>query len=199
MALVWRAVPVFCRSSVIVAMVSLCMAAPAASQPASAPSTVAPYTSSLPSVGHGVGLRFGYNEDYRKIALTYDTPVFWSYESASGWGRVDLGAELAVAYWRAAHGEPDSMWQLSATPMLRWWPSDIFFVEAGVGATVLSKTHFADRDLSTAFQFGNHIGLGTVIDGRHRIGLRYSHFSNAGIKKPNPGLDLLTLTYTYRF
>jgi lipid A 3-O-deacylase len=181
------------------AAVSLCSAMPAIGQPASVPSTAAPYTSLVPSVSHGLGLRIGYNDDYRKIALTYETPALWSYQWQSGWGRLDLGAEFAVAYWRAQHGDPDSLWQLSATPMLRWWPSEIFYAEVGVGATVLNKTHFADKELSTAFQFGNHIGIGTRINGAHRVGLRYSHFSNAGIKKPNPGLDLWTLTYTYRY
>ncbi|NGM88011.1 acyloxyacyl hydrolase [Parapusillimonas sp. SGNA-6] len=183
----------------MLAAILLGLALPAAGQPVSAPSTVAPETSALPSVSHGIGLRFGYNDDYRKYALTYEIPTLWSHRFQNDWGRLDLDAEFAVAYWRAQDGDPDSLWQLSATPMLRWWPSDIFYAEIGVGATVLNRTHFAGRNLSTAFQFGNHIGFGTVLNGAHRIGLRYSHFSNAGIKHPNPGLDVLTLTYTYRF
>jgi lipid A 3-O-deacylase len=168
-------------------------------QPVSAPTTGAPYTAPLHSVSHGLGLRFGYNDDYRKVTLSYETPAFWSHQFDSGPGRVDLDAELAVAYWTAQRGDPDSMWQLSATPMLRWWPSDVFFAEIGVGATGVNRTRFAGRNLSTAFLFGSHIGLGTVIAGAHRVGLRYSHYSNAGIKAPNPGLDVLSLTYTYRF
>jgi lipid A 3-O-deacylase len=145
-----------------------------------------------------LSLRFGYNSDYRKIGLIYETPPWWSGSSAT-WGRLDLGAELGISYWHAQSGHPDSMWQLSATPMLRWWPTDSFYAEVGVGVTGLSRTHFAGRDLSTAFQFGNHVGAGVLINDAHRIGLRYSHFSNAGLKSPNPGLDLLQLTYTYQY
>ena len=32
-----------------------------------------------------------------------------------------------------------------------------------------------------------------------KLSLRYAHFSNASIKTPNPGLDIVELGYTYRF
>src|SRR5690606_2897393 len=117
----------------------------------------------------------------------------------NGAGRIDLNAELGLAYWDARRGTPGSMWQLSAVPVIRWWPVDTVFLEAGVGPTVLSRSEFADHDLGTRFQFGSHFGVGMLIGNAHRIGLRYSHFSNAGLSKPNPGLDLLTLSYSYAF
>jgi len=179
----------------ISAMALACAVSLAQAQPVQTPDMGSNHSAGMSG---GWGLRVGYNSDYRKIGLMYETPTWWSHQSQNGWGRLDLGAELGVSYWKAEHGKPDSMWQLSATPMLRWWPSDAFYAEIGIGATVLSRTHFAGHDLSTAYQFGDHVGVGTVI-GAHRIGLRYSHFSNAGLKKPNPGLDLLQLTYTYQF
>ncbi len=74
-----------------------------------------------------------------------------------------------------------------------------FYIEAGIGATVLNHASFADKDLGSAFQFGDHIGLGFLVTPQSRLGLRYSHFSNAGIKTPNPGLDVTQVTYTYQF
>ncbi|CFN83565.1 lipoprotein [Bordetella pertussis] len=91
------------------------------------------------------------------------------------------------------------MWQASAIPMFRWWTGERFYIEAGIGATVFSSTSFADKRIGSAFQFGDHIGLGFLLTPSNRIGLRYSHFSNAGIKEPNPGLDIVQLTYTYQF
>lgn len=146
----------------------------------------------------GWGIRAGYQDDYRQLALVYDTPRWWSHQSQS-WGRLDLNAELGITYWHSPNKQPDSMWQASATPMLRWWPNDFFYVEAGVGLTAVSRTTFADRRLGSSFQFGDHIGVGTVLGDAHRIGLRYSHFSNAGLKEPNDGLDVVQLTYTYQF
>lgn len=151
------------------------------------------------SPGQGWGFRLGFQDHYRNATLVYQTPTWWSYRSQSGWGRLELNAELGVSYWTATQGDPDSLWQLSATPMLRWWPNEYFYTEIGVGATVLSRTRFADRHFGTAFQFGDHVGLGFLINRSHEIGLRFSHFSNAGIKLPNDGLDLYQLTYTYRY
>lgn len=151
------------------------------------------------SPGQGWGARLGFQEHYRNASLIYQTPTWWSYQSQGGWGRLELNAELGVSYWTASRGDPDSLWQLSATPMLRWWPNEYFYTEIGVGATVLSRTRFADRNFGTAFQFGDHVGLGFLINRSHQIGLRFSHFSNAGIKSPNDGLDLYQLTYTYRY
>lgn len=147
----------------------------------------------------GLGLRLGYGTDYDKATLVYETPKLWGYRFQNGWGRVDLDIELGLSYWKARRGRPDSMGQISAIPMLRWWPNDSFYLEAGSGPTVLSRSQFADYDLSTRFQFGSHLGLGFLAGKAHRIGLRYSHYSNADIKKPNPGLDLFELAYTYQF
>jgi lipid A 3-O-deacylase len=83
--------------------------------------------------------------------------------------------------------------------MFRWWATDNFFVEAGVGATLFSRTTFANKNISTAFQFGDHIGAGFLLNKNNRIGVRISHFSNASIKRPNPGLDLVQLTYLYQY
>ena len=35
--------------------------------------------------------------------------------------------------------------------------------------------------------------------GEHDLGLRIEHFSNAGIRDPNPGMDFASLRYTHRF
>lgn len=147
----------------------------------------------------GFSLRLGQNDDLRRVAVAYETPVWWRYLLGHNGARVDVNGELEISYWMSADHEPSRLWQLGFTPMFRWWPRDTFYVEAGVGATVLNQTRFAGRDLSTAFQFGSHLGMGVLINRRHKIALRISHFSNADIKTPNPGLNLIELAYTYRF
>ncbi|ANN66206.1 acyloxyacyl hydrolase [Bordetella bronchialis] len=148
----------------------------------------------------GVSVQMGVGEKYNRTTLNYETAPLWNYDFGGGWGRLDLTGELGVAYWWAHQGaHPSSAWQLNAIPMFRWWLTDRFFVEGGVGPTVFNKTRFADKTISTAFQFGDHIGLGFQLTESSRISLRYSHFSNASIKTPNPGLDVTQLTYTYLF
>jgi len=153
-----------------------------------------------PDSKSGIGLSLGLGDHYQRAMLSYETPALWSYGFSGNWGRLDLVGEFGAGYWSAdGSRDPSHMWQFSATPMFRWWTGERFYIEAGVGANLFSSTRFADKDISTAFQFGDHIGLGFLMTPSSRLGLRYSHFSNASIKRPNPGLNILQLNYTYQF
>lgn len=171
---------------------ALC-AAPAQSQTTDAPR----HQAGTP--GQGFSLHYGYHSKYRRFGLAYETPSLWGYALGNG-GRIDLSIELGAGYWKAHnHKDPDSMWQVAIVPMLRWWPADTYYFELGVGPSLLSRAHFAGKALSTRFQFSSHIGAGFVVNDAHRFGLRYTHVSNASIKRPNPGLDLFEVSYTYQF
>ena len=63
---------------------------------------------------------------------------------------------------------------------------------------MLSDTRIGRRDLSTAWQFGSHIGAG-VTCGQFEIGYRFQHLSNASIKEPNDGIDFHILSASLRF
>jgi len=148
----------------------------------------------------GLGLIWGVGDHYQRAALSYETPSFWTYDFSGDRGRLDAVGELSVAHWWAnGSRHPKHVWQFGATPFLRWWANDRFFVELGIGVNGFSRTRFANKTISTAFQFGDHIGVAYQITPNSRIGLRYSHFSNASIKKPNPGLDILQLNYLHQF
>lgn len=146
-----------------------------------------------------IGLRLGAGDHYQRAEVAWESPSFWTYRFDGG-SRLDLVGELGVAYWHAdGSRSPGNAWQFSAIPFLRWTWSDRYYIEAGIGATAFSRTTFADKTISTAFQFGDHIGIGMHVTDNSRLSLRYSHFSNAGIKRPNPGLDILQLTYSYQY
>ncbi len=184
-----------------IALAVLLFPAMAAAQPVGAAdaSRSTPIAAQGPASMQGWGLHLGYNPDYRQATLGYETPSLWVHQFQNGWGRVDLSVGLGVSYWEVTHGRSESMGQLSAIPTLRWWPTDAYYLEVGSGPTVLSRSEFSGRDLSTHLQFGSHVGTGFLINKAHRIGIRYTHYSNANIKKPNPGLNLLSVTYTYQF
>lgn len=152
-----------------------------------------------PGTDGGISTALGFGPGYKRLNLNYETPTFWSHDLGS-WGRLDATGEFGVSFWRAAdHADRPEVWQLNAIPMLRWWFLPRFYVEAGVGATVFNHTKFADEQISTAYQFGDQIGVGYLVTDHSRIGLRLSHFSNADIKTPNPGLDAFQVLYTYMF
>jgi len=148
--------------------------------------------------GQGFSLQYGYHNKYQRFGLAYETPPLWSHSFTES-GRLDLSVEMGVGYWKADRGSPDSLWHVSAVPVVRWWPGNAYYLEVGVGPSLLNRSHFADKNLGSRFQFTSHIGGGFVIDDVHRFGVRYTHVSNAGIKRPNPGLDLIEVSYTYQF
>ena len=116
--------------------------------------------------------------------------------------------DITVGRWRAdLDGEKDDQhWvtQVSVVPTLRLSGlSDRgFYGEIGSGPVMLMPI-FQNRDryFSTEFNFQSHLALGYVLGRRaeHDIGLRIEHFSNGGIREPNPGMEIASLRYTYRF
>lgn len=72
-------------------------------------------------------------------------------------------------------------------------------VEFGIGVSLLDDTHFAGKNVSTHYQFEDRLGLVADLGDNTSLALRYLHYSNAGFKSPNPGLDFISLSYARRF
>lgn len=148
-----------------------------------------------------MSLHLAQGKTYQRATLNWEGPVLWTRRLGEQ-ARVELNLELGLSHWRPRAGaKAGNMSQLSAVPMWRFWlsPESRLFFELGIGPSLLSRKEFAGRNLSTNFQFADHVGLGYAIDDHTRLGLRYSHFSNASIKRPNPGLDIIQLTLSRSF
>jgi len=112
-----------------------------------------------------------------------------------------LALEFAAQAMQAhrAHEANGNLLALGAMPLLRYgWPSrdGAVFVEDGVGIRLVSHTRLYDeRQLSTAFQFGELLGIGLRFCPRNacEAGIRLEHMSNADIKKPNDGVTFAAL------
>lgn len=87
---------------------------------------------------------------------------------------------------------------MGLTPMLRATPAatgqEDWFVEAGLGLT-FSDGYYAsgDRRFSRRYNFTTSVGAGWLLGRSHEVSLRIAHASNAGIRRPNPGENLLQL------
>ncbi|MAK55941.1 MAG: hypothetical protein CML17_08880 [Pusillimonas sp.] len=150
--------------------------------------------------GSGVGLRAGAGSHYQRYELAWVSPSLWQYQFSNSGSRLDLVVEAGAAFWKASGDrQRSSVWQIGLTPFLHWTFSNNVYLEAGVGVNRFSHTYFANQTLSTQFQFGSHFGVGVNLSPASRLGLRYSHYSNAAIKRPNDGLDVVQLTYTHAF
>ena len=114
------------------------------------------------------------------------------------------------AWWKPSHVQfGGSLWQvpdirgstrrldLNATAIWRnerpWG-----YLEAGFGGYLLSKTiNNPETRVPSAFEFGSHIGIGFSIAKNHTVGVALQHLSNAGLKQPNGGIDLVLVQYTF--
>ena len=71
-----------------------------------------------------------------------------------------------------------------------------FYFSYFVGPSLISST---DSRLGSNFQFTHDLGIGLKDSRGVRVGLCYRHFSNAGLKEPNAGRDLIGASVTIPF
>lgn len=125
------------------------------------------------------------------------------------WGtQVTSYVDLFLSQWRAPRVGRDGHHNYSQLGAVAVWRFRLeegaspWFLEAGIGATAMNDRYETpDRSFSTRFQFTQQLAIGRSFGarGEHELSLRVQHFSNAGIRKPNPGEDFYKVRYLYRF
>ncbi|GAB2454364.1 acyloxyacyl hydrolase [Comamonas humi] len=143
-------------------------------------------------------------ESARSLTVGSTVPMAWY----SRWGSHLITAhwDMSLAVWNS-HLLDDSRKNivvLGLAPTLRLHSGSSFpwFVEAGIGGFLSNRVyHSRDKDFSTAFNFGTHLGAGFFSGPRreNEWSVRLEHFSNAGIKSPNPGENFVQLRYARHF
>lgn len=131
----------------------------------------------------------------------------WSWSRPAAGGELTVHAELFASQWRAraAGGGRQGFTQIGVVPMLRYRFAEgrsPWFVEAGIGLSVIDR-QFATpaRTQASRWNFSDNLAMGHSFGaaGEHEVSLRWQHTSNAGLKDPNPGVDLILLRYAARF
>jgi len=140
-----------------------------------------------------VGLAFGRSTESDEtdiLRLTYRHPL-----AAKQWW-MPTHLQLGGSLWRVPDVRgTNRRFDLNVTPVWRSMNS-WGYVEAGIGAYLLSKTiNSPTHRLPSSFQFGSHLGVGVRL-GEGTIGVALQHLSNAGLKQPNGGIDLILVQYT---
>ena len=115
--------------------------------------------------------------------------------------------DLALGYWqrqRRAPGQHDEHHRDrpdAGLPLAAERPHGPY-VEAGHRRpSAVAHARSATSALSTAFQFGDHLGVGYRFGakGAFDLGYRFQHLSNAGIKRPNHGINFHQIRLQYHF
>lgn len=158
-----------------------------------------PTTATASPFGYTLDLIYG--EGYTrgiKVAYHYHSSFLRRY-----FDQLDVFLETSINFWEYGEkNEYDTNFVLSVSPILHYPIMELsgqqIFLEFGIGASILDDTRFAGNDVSTNYQFEDRIGILTRF-GKHSLGLRLLHYSNAGIKQPNPGLDFISFSYARRF
>ena len=137
--------------------------------------------------GHGVDAA---DTDVARIGYRFALP-------GKGEWWIPTHAQLGASVWRV----PDiagttRRLDLNATAIWRnqrpWG-----YLEAGIGPYLLSKTvNNEDTRMPSSLEFGSHLGIGFALAKNHTLGIGIQHLSNAGIKQPNGGINLLLIQYT---
>ena len=100
--------------------------------------------------------------------------------------------EISAALWDNA---VESTADIGFTPVFRF-EREAFYLEAAIGLHLVQTHISAARVFSTAFQFGDHVGIGW----RSRqwdFSARLQHLSNAGLDHPNPGINFVLFRAQY--
>ena len=138
--------------------------------------------------------------DVEGIKLAYRFDILKTYDFDP---RIKVYAESSVNFWK--YGTPehyDSNFVVSISPVLQYTFCECMegelYGEVGIGLSLLDDTEFAGKDVSTHYQFEDRLGVGYRFGEarEYSIALRYFHYSNAGFKKPNPGLDFISFSFS---
>jgi len=136
--------------------------------------------------------------DIYRLGLRKDSDFHW-FANATGY--LSLYYEASLNYWKKGS---DEIYGVALSPVFIYYFGDENnlirpYVEGGIGIAGISDMDIGNRDMTTAFQFEDRVGAGVLIDNKVDLSFRYMHYSNASIKQPNDGIDILIATVGYRF
>ena len=63
-------------------------------------------------------------------------------------------------------------------------------LDGGIVVTFLGEENFTDTDFGGPIQFTSHVGINLPLGKHLSFGYRLQHMSNAGLRRPNPGLNM---------
>ncbi|WP_419178222.1 acyloxyacyl hydrolase [Pseudomonas syringae] len=131
-----------------------------------------------------------------RIAISSEWDKAWLQSST---GKLSGYWDLGYTYWQAGDsaGGRHSV-SLSPVFVYEFGSGQIKpYIEAGVGVAMFTGASAGDQKFGSAFNFEDRLGAGLKLGNTQKIGLRITHYSNAGIKEPNDGIESYALIYSH--
>jgi len=153
---------------------------------------------SLSNYVDGVTLSIGESRDGIKIyrlGLRKDFDSKWAQSSI---GYFSGYYELSLNHFK---GKYSKNYGIALSPVFGYYFDFGEFkpyIEAGIGASLFSKTKIDGRNLATNFLFEDRIGIGARVK-NFDFSFRFMHYSNASIKAPNDGIDIWIGSIAYKW
>jgi len=133
--------------------------------------------------------RLGLQKDFQSVIYSNDTFNIKGFH------------ELGLNYW---NGNNRNISAISYSPVFlldfnKFATKDYKpYVDFGIGIAFLSDTLIDNKNMSSSFQFEDRLSIGITRDNIDMY-VRYMHYSNGGIKKPNDGINMGLVGINYRF
>lgn len=134
--------------------------------------------------------------------MTYRLGMGWNWDKQwlqSSAGHLTGYWDLGYTYWEGGE-QASGRHSLSFAPVFVYEFGTGYykpFIEAGIGVSLFSGSTVGDQKLGSAFNFEDRIGFGLKLGDAQRVGVRAIHYSNAGIKEPNDGVESYSLFYSH--
>lgn len=141
--------------------------------------------------------RTGESTNTYRLGAQFDFDRSWFQTSV---GRLTGYWDAGYTYWEG--DETSSNHSLSLAPVFVYEfgnGSVKPYLEAGIGIAAFENTEIENNDLGSSFQFEDRFGAGLRFAGGQEVGIRAIHYSNAGLKNPNDGVESYALHYRASF
>jgi len=132
-----------------------------------------------------------------RLGVQFDFGSSWFQSSV---GRLTGYWDAGYTYWEG--DETSANHSLSLTPVFVYeFAGDSVkpYLEAGIGVAAFESTEIEGKKLGSSFQFEDRLGAGLRFAGGHEVGIRAIHYSNAGLKNPNDGIESYAVHYRMAF
>jgi hypothetical protein len=143
----------------------------------------------------------GKSTDLWRVGVQWNWQKTW--QDAGDW---HIGGYWDAQFGRWSGSDRHTITDFGLTPVFRLEQNSRSaispYAEAAIGFHLIQPVRQNDeRDFSSSFQFGDHVGLGARFGERHRydLSLRLQHLSNGGIKEPNDGINFTQLRFQLHF